>query len=125
MANKKTSDPDAFLKQTKQQLDESVNTLNADIKDKLFSARRKIIAEHHNSQLNSNKGNRLRGLIPLTTMAVTASVILGIFIQSGIWQSNDIKFDVELELVSTLDNIELYNDLEFYQWLAENELHTG
>ncbi len=58
-------------------------------------------------------------------VALTASIILGVFIQSGLWQSNSLTVSDDMELAATLENIELYNDLEFYQWLVESEVQTG
>lgn len=116
---------DMFLKQSRELLNNSIENLDDDIKDRLYLARRKAIAAQHNSRQRNRIPNKWRRYLPLTGMALTASIALGIFIQSGLWQSNDINLNVELELVSTLENIELYDDLEFYQWLAEEDLQAG
>ena len=116
---------DEFLKKSQALLNDSVEMLDDDVKDKLYAARREILAEHHNTQSTGNSFFKMRRFLPSTGIALTASVIMGIFIQSGLWQSNDINLNVELELVSTMDNIELYDDLDFYQWLAEDDLQAG
>lgn len=116
---------DAFLNQSRQNLNESINSLDSDIKDKLYLARRKAMAAHYNSSPQTSLSTKWKKYLPLTSIALTASIVLGIFIQSGLWQSDDVNLTVELELVSTLENIELYDDLEFYQWLAEEELQAG
>jgi len=125
MVNKSKSKADTLLKQSQAKLDESIANIDSDVKDKLYIARRKAIAQHCNNHQENTISKRLKKLLPITSVALTASIVLAIFIQAGLWQSTDININNDLELVSTLDNIELYDDLEFYQWLAEEDLQTG
>ncbi len=116
---------DRFLEQSRELLENSVEKLDADVKDKLYNMRRKIIMQQQNNSAKAVKSSRLKGLFPVAGLALTASVILGIFMQAGLWQSEFIVPDTDMELVSTLDNIELYEDLDFYQWLADNPTQAG
>ena len=116
---------DRFLEQSRELLDNSVEKLDADVKDKLYNMRRKIIMQQQNNTVKAAKSSRLKGLFPVAGLALAASVILGIFMQAGLWQSEFIVPDTDMELVSTLDNIELYEDLDFYQWLADNPTQAG
>lgn len=116
---------DRFLEQSRELLENSVEKLDADVKDKLYNMRRKIIMQQQNNSAKATKSSRLKGLFPVAGLALTASVILGIFMQAGLWQSEFIVPDTDMELVSTLDNIELYEDLDFYQWLADNPTQAG
>jgi len=125
MVNKSKSKADTLLKQSQAKLDESIANIDSDVKDKLYIARRKAIAQHCNNHQENTISKRLKKLLPITSAALMASIVLAIFIQVGLWQSTEINIDNDLELVSTLDNIELYDDLEFYQWLAEEDLQTG
>lgn len=121
MVNKSNKNSDKFLKRSKELLDESVGALDSDVKDKLYMARRKAIAQHQ----NKFSKQRLSSLIPIVAAGVAASIVLVVFLQAGLWQSENVNLDADLELVSTIDNIELYDDLEFYQWLSEDDLHAG
>ena len=125
MVNKSKSKADTLLKQSQAKLDESIANIDSDVKDKLYIARRKAIAQHCNNHQENTISKRLKKLLPITSAALMSSIVLAIFIQVGLWQSTEINIDNDLELVSTLDNIELYDDLEFYQWLAEEDLQTG
>ena len=125
MVNESKNKSDTLLEQSQARLEESIANIDSDVKDKLYMARRKAIAQYCNNQQENAISKRLKKLLPITSVALTASIVLAIFIQAGLWQSKDITIDNDLELVSTLDNIELYDDLEFYQWLAEEDLQTG
>ncbi len=120
MATKGNQNNDSLLKHSQQCLDDSVEQLDADIKDKLFKARWLALNQHYSQQ--EKKANRWwQHWLPVSSAAITATLIIGISIQSGLWQSNDIVLNDDLELITALDNIELYDDLDFYQWLAEDE----
>ena len=125
MVNESKKKSDALLKQSQAMLDESIVNLDSDVKDKLYMARRKAIAQHCNNHQENTISKRFKKLLPITSVALTASIVLAIFIQAGLWQSTEINIDNDLEFVSTLDNIELYDDFEFYQWLAEDDLQAG
>ena len=109
MANKSNKGSDNLLKRSKELLDESVDALDPDVKDKLYMARRKAITQHNNKIAKNNFSN----LIPIVAAGLTATIILGVFLQTGLWQSENINLDADFELVSTLENIELYDDFEF------------
>ncbi len=124
MAIKDNQNNDTLLKHSQQCLDDSVDKLDVDIKDKLFKARRHALNQHYSQQ--EKKANRWwQHWLPVSSAAITATLIIGISIQSGLWQSNELVLNDDLELVAALDNIELYDDLDFYQWLAEDELQAS
>ncbi|VAW92124.1 hypothetical protein MNBD_GAMMA23-909 [hydrothermal vent metagenome] len=125
MVIKEKQNSDALLKHSQQCLDDSVDKLDVDIKDKLFKARRHALNQHYHHQQQKAASRWWKNWLPLTSAAVTATLIIGISIQSGLWQSNELVLNDDLELVTALDNIELYDDLDFYQWLAEDELQAS
>ena len=125
MATKDKQNNDALLKHSQQCLDNSVTGLDSDIKDKLFKARRHALNQHYQRQQKKTPNHWWKNWLPLSSAAITATLIIGISIQSGLWQSNELVLNDDLELVTALDNIELYDDLDFYQWLAENELQAS
>lgn len=125
MAIKDKQNSDAFLERSQHCLDNSVEKLDSEIKDKLFKARRHALQQQYNYQQQRSGGGWWKNWVPVTSVAVTAVLIIGISIQSGLWQSNELVLNDDLELVTALDNIELYDDLDFYQWLAEDELQAG
>ena len=120
-----TKKSDTFIKQSQKLLDESIDNLDSDVKDKLYMARRKALAQRSNNYQGNTLSKQFIKLLPITSVALTASIVLGILIQTGLWQSEAINIGNDLELVSTMDSIELYEDLDFYQWLAEDELQAG
>ncbi len=124
MAIKDRQNKDALLKHSQQCLDDSVTGLDEDIKDKLFKARRHVLNQHYSQQ--EKKINRWwQHWLPVSSAAITVTLIIGISIQFGLWQSNELVLHDDLELVTALDNIELYDDLDFYQWLAEDALQAS
>ena len=125
MVNKNTQTDSDFLNQSQQLLEKTVDTLDSDITEKLFNVRRKVLAEHYNQRTLESEQQGWKSWLPAMGVALTASIILGVFIQSGLWQSNSLTVSDDMELAATLENIELYNDLEFYQWLVESEVQTG
>ena len=116
---------DKFIEQTKKKLDESIVNLDSEIKDKLYAARRNAVTQHLKKKAEKGKSKFSIRWLAVPSFALTAIIILGVFIQTGLWQSDDFTSETDLEIVSTLDNIELYDDLEFYQWLAEEEIQAG
>lgn len=121
MVIKDKQNSDALLKHSQQYLDDSMTGLDEDIKDKLFKARRNALNQQYSRQQEKATNRWWQHWLPVSSAAITATLIIGISIQSGLWQSNELVLNDDLELVTALDNIELYDDLDFYQWLAENE----
>lgn len=101
-----------FIQEVKEQLDLSLDGLDRNTVFKINAARAKAL-----DAKTGSKGWKL----PLTGIASAAAVIviaLGIFNSSetGL-KENDIEI---VEMLSSDQGMELYENLEFYTWLAHN-----
>ena len=114
-----------FLKKSKSLLNKSVDDLDSELKNELYNRRRTILSEKNKLASNRKLFNWHNKMIPALSMAAVASVMVAILIQTGIWQSSDLNSQEDFELISTVDQIELYEDIEFYQWLIEQDSPTS
>jgi len=104
-----------FIKSLKAALDESAESLDAEIRLRLTSAR--------SAALEQKKKHRtgFPWLVPAGAFASLATVIFVILL----WSKNDMdQMPVmeDLELLSSEESLEMLEDLEFYEWL---ESQTG
>lgn len=109
-----------FEKNVKQQLDLSLTTLDAMTQSKLTQARYKALAQAETKTFNLG-----RWFTGIASVAVVALLVITVMptmqILDNQQQANlQLATDPEWVLVSDIDEIELYQDLEFYQWLDDN-----
>jgi hypothetical protein len=119
----------AELEQTlKQELDESSLSISSNARQRLFEARQQALALARRQHASTGKPwqvilpfNFLQPMAPLATAATFAVAILYL---TSISHTPEIEsFDnTDSELLFSTDEFEMYEDLEFYAWLAENEL---
>ena len=88
-------------------------TLSAETRDALHAAR--LAALDHGSH------KPLPGWIPATALASIAVVVIGVFLYRGI---NDVELPRvaadELAILASEDELELFEELEFYVWFDED-----
>jgi hypothetical protein len=108
----KHSDP--LIKNIKQTLDQQ--TLDADTRQKLAQARAQALQP-------AQPWWRLNYLVPAMVMASVLAVVLLLNVQPGD-QATDYRADSieSFELLSSSDDIEMYQDLDFYIWLEQEPL---
>ena len=109
-----------FEKNVKQQLDLSLTTLDAMTQSQLSQARYRALA--HAKTRNLNLGRWFTGL---ASAAVVALLVITLIPTTQIpdnqqLANQQLATDSEWLLVSDMDEIELYQNLEFYQWLDDN-----
>jgi len=106
-----------FLNQITSTLDRGVEQLDGDTLNRLRRAR-----------LAATERVGRRHLQPgwLITGGALASVLVAVFLslQTGNKAVNESMLE-DLALLSTDTKLELYRDLEFYDWLAQGEEHGG
>jgi len=109
-----------FEKNVKQQLDLSLTTLDAMTQSKLTQARYKALA--HTETKRFNLGQWFTGIASLAVMALLVITVMPTLQTLDNKQQANLQLATEPEwvLVSDMDEIELYQDLEFYQWLDDN-----
>lgn len=116
-----------FEKNVKQQLDLSLNSLDAATQSRLTQARYKAL-----EQAKTNNFNLGRWLTGFASAAVVALLVIMVMptIQTPAPQqlatnNQPIPADSQWLLVSDMDEIELYQYLDFYKWLDDNASSTG
>ncbi len=112
----KQQDDKEFLQQVSQQLDESEQTLSAEVLSRLRQSRQQAL-----EQLDRKF---YQGWRPLGAVAMVMSVLV-IMIGLNFMQTDMIGHPDklgDLPLLTATEEFELYDELEFYQWLEFEEL---
>jgi hypothetical protein len=109
-----------FEKNVKQQLDLSLTTLDAMTQSQLTQAR--YTALEHAETKRFNLGRWFTGIASVAVIALLVITVMPTMqIPDNLQQANlQLATGPEWVLVSDMDEIELYQDLEFYQWLDDN-----
>ncbi|NOQ76338.1 MAG: hypothetical protein GQ475_00825 [Methylococcaceae bacterium] len=103
------TNPSEFENAVRQQINSSIESIDALTQSQLTQARYKA--------LSSTKKER-NWFMPLLSTAVVALLLIAILPDTS--QKNtviDLATTEELILVSEMEEIDLYDDIEFYQWL--------
>lgn len=106
-----------FLKKVRNRLDSGLEQLDPSITKRLRESRRQAldVAEKRPFSLVN-----MPRLIPISGFATLAIVAVA----ASLWfsmrsQAVSSKAAEEIEVLTTQGNLEMYKDLEFYQWLAQ------
>ena len=118
------SDKD-FLQKINAQLDESAEHLDAATLSKLNQARQRALAKLDGStqgELSSVIADTRRRWLPASAMAGVAIVALGsfLFLQNVNNPVDNGNVDT-LEIVASNNNLDMYEQLDFYMWLVEED----
>ena len=97
----------------RQQLTTSLENINGPIQSRLTQARNKAL-----SHSNKPHPHFIKWMLPLISTAVAALLVI-ILMPSNPQQNEAINMATseDLIMVSEMEDIELYNNIEFYQWL--------
>jgi len=112
-----------FENKAKAYLDESLNELSPDITRRLQQAR--------NAALEKAKPRSLWSFFPQAATAAFAIVVVSLSFNFNFnFNQNEttdtvIAMETEMEMLTSNDNLELMEDLEFIQWLVESEQYAG
>lgn len=104
-----------LVKFAKQTLDHSIQNMDAATTARLQAARHKALTRSHKSIWGW-------GLQPTWAMAAVCLLIISL----AIWNNDTphspgtLPFE-DVEILANVDGWELYEELEFYTWLAEND----
>lgn len=104
------ADDKSFLAASKAVLDESARDLDAEVATRLRQARYKAL---------DAKPAPFRWLVPAGGLAAVSVAVLAV----ALWLSQPsrsvpVQSVEDLEIISSAENLELFDDLEFYHWLA-------
>ena len=110
-------DEEKFNTNIKQSLDDSVDALDANTLSKIRQVRAEAIDRAKHRHVNWS-GLLVGGLATTCVMVIAVVVLLN---SSTSMQTVPA---VDIELISSSDNLEFYEDLEFYEWLEEDGLQS-
>ena len=108
-------------KQVNASLDDSVDNLDTDTSQQLFSARQNALAE-----LDKPVWWKIPILKPVGAIAAGLTVFM---IVSPVYKVADngkgVTQPADIELVASVDNLEMVEELEMIQWLLESDDYAG
>ena len=119
------------MEMAKRSLDNSVDTLDDSTLSRLQHARRQAlrVAEQQSQRRESSVFSTIMSprLLPVGAIAIVA-LSIGLF--SITWQQSQPEQHLiisleDLPLLSSQEDLELYEDLDFYEWLANEEVDQG
>ena len=110
-----------FVVQAHATLDDSLNHLDTRTTARLQAMRKQTIAEYREKGKGAQP--RQRWLVPATALAATVVVAV---LAIGRWQQNASDHNImanleDMSLLTDKEDLELYEELEFYQWLADEQ----
>ncbi len=125
-----TQSEDKFLLQVKQSLDASVAQVDGDTRQRLRDARQYALARAHGQTMFVRMGSSLAGFLGLhpsiRTVALAASVTLAVLATWQITRSDaGPRVTDEVMLLSAQDDLELYDQLDFLEWLNTRDASKG
>ena len=113
-----------LLRRIRRELDQSVASLDGETRSRLSSARSKALA--------SGQGRRRSAWWPAGGLALASLLVLAVMVTrlqptgpDGELRVELLEDDQDLELVTTIEHLELLEDLEFYYWLEEGVQNAG
>lgn len=101
-------DEQAFLTEVKQRLDDHVNDMDPLTAARLQAARKAAL---------QGKSRRTIGRLPVTGFATAAVMLLAIALWYQGNSAPSAQFNEDWELLASGDELELIEELEFYNWL--------
>jgi len=109
-----------FLHKVRARLDEESDHLDAATLSKLNQARQAAL-----SQLNPQTLRKRKSWMPATGL-VAAILLTSVFLfrTEEIITASDQGID-DIEIIAASDDLELYEQLDFYIWIAEDGKHAG
>ena len=106
----------AFLHNARHLLDQSVDAIDEDTSSRLRKIRYQAL---------NNKAEKSYGFMPYSAFAATAAVLI-LTVTVWLTQSPNINDELVLEdmpLLTTGEELDFYQDLEFYSWLEEEQIN--
>ena len=119
MSNLKDSSNDqGFVSQIRETLDASVEQMDADTCHKIIMSRKLALAQHKEKSSSMLGWSKPAFAIAITVLV--ALVIVKLQLPNTMEQEN-----IEaIELIVSQDTLDLYEDLDFYAWLADEDVAT-
>ena len=110
------SQQDEIIKRINRELDEAVDELDPVIVSKLRSARQRALQQH-----GPKARVRRAGWVFAATAAMIVLVVFMVPTFESTTPQNGVGVLEDVRLLSSSDELELYEDLEFYHWLDASQ----
>jgi hypothetical protein len=108
-----------FLEFARQRLNQGTENLDPDTKHKLLAMRNRAL------DIQENK-NWFPQWAPLPVMGLLTAILFIILVYAKPGSVPKLDSGLEdLEILASVDQLELYEDLEFYDWLANENYEAG
>jgi hypothetical protein len=114
-----TKDDKAFTDKLSQVLDEQVEQLDKDTLSRLRQARLRAVE-------STERGSFFQYWKPVTVFAMSMILTVSLIMWPQQSDVNDLSSVTDdLDLLVAEDNLQFYDELEFYQWLLVDETEAG
>jgi len=117
-------DEQLLLSAARSTLEDSVDALDASTVERLAAIRRRAIE----SATRQSTSRMPRWLVPvggLATAAAAVLVVLTLWTIQPVKESSPVAALEDIHLLTAPEEIEFYQDLDFYEWLAIHEQTVG
>ena len=113
--------PGDFEQKNKSLLDESIDDLSPDIARRLQQARYAALEKAKPRSLWSYYPQAIAATLVVTV--ISASLLFNV--DDNVLNNTEIAMEADIEMLTSSEGLELMEDLEFMQWLAESEEYAG
>ena len=117
---KKSNENQAFLDNINHRLNQSVDEIDDATLSALQKIRKATVAEAENKTTNTWSWLQPIPVMAIASIVLVVSVTLQMTMTSSVLPSPALA---DIPLLTASDDIEFYNDLEFYQWLDAEKLN--
>ena len=104
-------------------LEEDAESLDSVTRDRLQSMRQQAVMSHGNENSSVFEGaiSVLQSrLVPLAMMSCALFLVVGLWSSTQSTDNEDLVHDIEIEAAMLPFELELVEELEFYEWLEAN-----
>lgn len=112
-----------MVERVREALDRGTTELSPAVRERLAAARREAVAV---SERKAARSWRLTGIPRWFTASATATVAVAV-IAVSIWlavpHGNQINRPEDFEILTSQDRLDVYENLDFYHWLATTNPH--
>ena len=117
---KKSNENQTFLDNINDKLDQGVNEIDDATVGALHNIRKAAIAQAENKTINTWNWLQPIPVMAMASIVLVVSVTLQMTMTSSVLPAPALA---DIPLLTASDDIEFYNDLEFYQWLDAEKLN--
>lgn len=120
---KQNSSEQDFVAQINEALDASVDRIDAETRQKLNAARRNALAQQKQKVFLASSWSKA---IFATALSVFVAVLVvktqfPVTTEQGVIEEENLE---ALELIAAQDTLDMYEELEFYSWLVDEDVTT-